>query len=119
MVKKGKTREGENAKEKSTDSMEGSCPEAGRQEPVSSESDSVILMELRKFRQEHAEAVDNNKKAMARLENNMKELMGRTTALEQRAEHMEERVGNMEDRATRLERSTAYLLQQTAKISVR
>lgn len=119
MVKKGKTGGGENTKEKSTDSAEGSCPEAGRQEPVSSEPDSVILMELRKLRKEHAEAADDNKKALVRLENNLKELLGRTTALEQRAEHMEERVGNMEDRTTRLERSTAYLLQPSAKLSVR
>lgn len=109
----------ENPKEKSTDSAEGSCPETKQQEPVSGESDSVILMELCKLRKEHAEAADDNKKALTRVENNLKELMGRTTALEQRAEHMEERVGNVEDRTTRLERSTAYLLHQTAKLSVR
>uniref|UniRef100_A0A3B4URD3 L1 transposable element RRM domain-containing protein n=1 Tax=Seriola dumerili TaxID=41447 RepID=A0A3B4URD3_SERDU len=115
----GKPGEGKNTEEKVTDSAEGSCPETGRQEPVSSERDSVILRELRKLRQEHAEAADDNKRALARLENNMKELMERTTSLEQKAEHMEERIGNTEDRTTRLERSAAFLLQQTAKLSVK
>lgn len=84
---------------------------------VSSEHDSVILVELRKSRQEHTEAAGDNKSAMARLEKNMKELKDRTTFLEQSAVHMEERIGNTEDRTTRLERSAAFLLQQTAKLS--
>lgn len=119
MVKIGKPGAGENMEEKTTDLAEGSRPETGRQVPVSSEPDSVILMELRKLIQEHAEVADDNKKALARLENNMKEQMQRTTALEQRTEHMEERIGNTEDRTTRLERSAAFLLQQTAKLSVK
>lgn len=72
----------------------------------------VILVELRKLRQEHAEIASDNKRAIARLETNMKEVMERTG-------QVEERIGNTEDRATRLERSAAFLLKQTAKLSVK
>lgn len=119
MAKIGKLGEEDGAKKSETGSAEGVSPETERRESASSEHDSVILMELRKLRQEHAEAASDNKRAMARLETNMKELMERTASLEQRAGHMEERIGNTEDRATRLERSAAFLLQQTAKLSVK
>lgn len=94
MVKIGKLGEEDGAKKSETGSAEGVSPETERRESASSEHDSVILMELRKLRQEHAEAASDNKRAMARLETNMKELMERTASLEQRAGHMEERIGN-------------------------
>ena len=118
MVKIGKTGEEDSAKASGTESEEGVSPETERLEAASNEHESVILMELRKLRQEHAEAA-SDKRAMARLETNMKELMERTASLEQRAGHMEERIGNTDDRATRLERSAAFLLEQAAKLSAK
>ena len=56
---------------------------------------------------------------MARLEKNKKEFMERTTSLKQRVGHMEERIGDTEDRTAQLELSAAFLLQQTAKLSVK
>ncbi|TKS74092.1 hypothetical protein D9C73_008173 [Collichthys lucidus] len=83
---------------------------------AASEQDSVILAELRRLRKEHTEAANDNKKAMARLETNMKELVERTASLEQQVEHVEERLGDMEDKTARLERVAAFLLHQEAKL---
>ncbi len=112
-------RRGGQRKEKMYGIGEGDKPGDGLQGAASHEHDSVILEELRKLRQEHAEAVGDNKRAMARLEKNIKEVMERTTSLEQRAGHMEERIGETEDRTARLERSAVFLLQQTAKMSAK
>lgn len=46
-----------------------------RTERVSREHDSAVLRELRKLRQEHAEAAGDNKRALAGLEMSMRELM--------------------------------------------
>ncbi len=119
MVKIGKPGEDDSAKKKCTESATGTSPETGLQGAASHEHDSVILEELRKLRQEHAEAVGDNKRAMARLEKNIKEVMERTASLEQRAGHMEERIRETEDWTARLERSAAFLLQQTAKMSAK
>lgn len=73
------------------------------------EQDSVILPELRRLRQEHTEAANDNKKALARLETNMKELVERTTTLDQPVEHVEERLGDMEDKMARLEKLANFL----------
>lgn len=83
---------------------------------AASEQDSVILAELRRLRQEHTEAANDNKKALARLETNMKELVERTASLEQQVEHVEERLGDTEDKTARLERVAAFLLHQEAKL---
>ncbi|KAI4898661.1 hypothetical protein NFI96_008938 [Prochilodus magdalenae] len=40
---------------------------------MGSEHESTILAELRKLRQEHTEAANDNRKALARLETNMKD----------------------------------------------
>lgn len=83
------------------------------------EQDSVILPELRRLRQEHTEAANDNKKALARLETNMKELVERTTTLEQPVEHVEERLGDMEDKTARLEKMANFLFHQQGKLAVK
>lgn len=87
--------------------------------PVDGEQESVILAEIRKLRQEHTEAVSDHKKALERLEFNMKELVERTASLEQRTVNVERRLGETEDRAAQLERSVAFLLHQDAKLAVK
>lgn len=62
-----------------TDTTSGTTP--GKMQPAG-EQDSVILAEVHRLRQEHTEAAEDNKKALDRLETNMKELMERTTSLE-------------------------------------
>ncbi|KAK1899283.1 LINE-1 retrotransposable element ORF1 protein [Dissostichus eleginoides] len=71
---------------------------------VSGEEDSVILAEIRKLRNEHTEAANDNKEALARLDNVFKEMVERTALLEQRVVNAEERLGDTEDRTARLER---------------
>lgn len=83
------------------------------------EQDSVILVELRRLRQEHTEAANDNKTALARLETYMKELVERTTSLEQQVERVEERLGDTEDKTARLERMAAFLLHQEAKLAAK
>lgn len=70
--------------------VEETSPETGQTERVSEEPDSVILRELRKLRQEHAEASGNNKKHR-----------------------------NTEDRMTWVERVAAFLFQETTKLAVK
>lgn len=70
--------------------------------PGNGEQDSLILSELRRLRQEHTEVVNDSKKALARLETNMKELGERTASLEQQTVNMEERLGDTEDRKDQL-----------------
>lgn len=99
MVKIGKTGKEDGAKPSSNESSEGVSLDMEWTKSASNEHDSVML-ELRKLKQEHIEAASDNKRAMARLEKNMKELMERRPSLEQRAGHMEERLENTDDRAT-------------------
>lgn len=80
---------------------------------------TLIPAELRRLRQEHTEAAEDNKKALARLETNMKELMERTTSLEQQVKHVEERLGNTEDKTARLERMASFLLHKEAKLTAK
>ncbi|KAA8580424.1 hypothetical protein FQN60_005959 [Etheostoma spectabile] len=49
----------------------------------------------------------------------MKELMERTTSLEQQVGHIEERLGDTEDKMARLERMAAFLLYQEAKLTAK
>ncbi|KAK1905659.1 (3S6E)-nerolidol synthase 1 chloroplastic [Dissostichus eleginoides] len=86
---------------------------------VSGEEDSVILAEIRKLRTEHTEAANDNKEALARLDNVFKEMVERTALLEQRVVNAEERLGDTEDRTARLERSVAFLLHQEAKLAAK
>ncbi|KAK1882645.1 LINE-1 type transposase domain containing protein 1 [Dissostichus eleginoides] len=86
---------------------------------VSGEEDSVILAEIRKLRNEHTEAANDNKEALARLDNVFKELVERTALLEQRVVNAEERQGDTEDRTARLERSVAFLLHQETKLAAK
>ena len=60
-AKKGKVGGKEGAKSKSVDATMAVNLETAGQGPASSESELVILRELRKLRQEHAEAVGENK----------------------------------------------------------
>ncbi|MEQ2240451.1 hypothetical protein ILYODFUR_015073 [Ilyodon furcidens] len=111
MVKKGKSMEEKAAREKSTRTAKVKCHEADCSEPPNEDRDSAILHELRGLRKEHAEAVGDNKRALARLETRIKDLMDRTASLEQKVAHMEERVGNTEDKITRMERTAIFLLR--------
>jgi len=45
---------------------------------VSGEEDSVILAEIRKLRNEHTEAANDNKEALTRLDNVFKDMVERT-----------------------------------------
>ncbi|KAI4799940.1 hypothetical protein KUCAC02_016478 [Chaenocephalus aceratus] len=45
---------------------------------VSGEEDSVILAEIRKLRNEHTEAANDTKEALTRLDNVLKDMVGRT-----------------------------------------
>ena len=83
------------------------------------ESNSLILEEIRKLRQEHATAANENKHAMERLETSIKAVGVRTTTLEQRATEVEERASQTEDRVARLERSVTFLLHEEAKWAAR
>ena len=98
------------------DSARGAVPEYG---PVGGGQNSVILAELRKLRQEHTEAANDNKRVLARLETNLKELVERTASLEKRTADTEERLGETEDRAARLERSVTFLLHQEAMLAAK
>lgn len=75
--------------------------------------------ELPRIRQGQAEATKDNKKALARRETTMKELVERKALLEQQMGHMEERLGNTDDRIARLERLVVYLLHQRAKLTAK
>ncbi|MEQ2288522.1 hypothetical protein AMECASPLE_023451 [Ameca splendens] len=85
-------------------------------EPAKHDENSVILRELRGLREERAVVVGENKR-FSKLETSIKELMERTTSLEQKVGHMEERVGNTEDNTMRMERAVAVLLRETTKLS--
>lgn len=106
----------ENANMEETDSAKGAMPEKGVD---GGEQDSVILAELRKLRQEHTEAANENRKALVRLETNVGELVERTASLERRTVEVEDRLGETEDRAARLERSVAFLLHQEAMLTAK
>ncbi|KAF3844504.1 hypothetical protein F7725_007667 [Dissostichus mawsoni] len=82
---------------------------------VSGEEDSVILAEIRKLRNEHTEAANDNKEALERLDNVFKN--GGKNSL--RVVNAEERLGDTEDRKARLERSVAFLLHQEAKLAAK
>ena len=77
------------------------------------------MVELHRLKQEHTEAANNNKKALARLKTNMRELVERTTSLEQQLEHVEERLGDTEDKRRRLEKMAAFLLPQQGKLAAK
>uniref|UniRef100_A0A3B3YAM2 L1 transposable element RRM domain-containing protein n=1 Tax=Poecilia mexicana TaxID=48701 RepID=A0A3B3YAM2_9TELE len=117
MVKKGKNTEEKSAKEKSTGMAKAQSHEVEYSDPPNEDRDSAILLELRGLRKEHAEAVSDNKRALARLETSIGELMVRTTSLEQKVIDMEERLGNNEDKTTRMERVATFLLRETTKLS--
>ncbi|KAK5601049.1 hypothetical protein CRENBAI_005167 [Crenichthys baileyi] len=104
-------------REKSTGTAKVKSYEVDRSEPPNEDRDSAILHELRGLRKEHAEAVGDNKRALARLDTSIKELMDGTASLEQKVTHMEERVGNTEDKMTRMERAAIFLLWETTKLS--
>ncbi|MEQ2186227.1 hypothetical protein GOODEAATRI_026497 [Goodea atripinnis] len=63
-----------------------------------------------------SEAVGENKR-FSKLETSIKELMERTSSLEQKVGYMEERVGNTEDNTMRMEQAVAVLLRETTKLS--
>ncbi|CAG5865923.1 unnamed protein product [Menidia menidia] len=91
--------------------------EAEQSDSPNDDRDSTILHELRGLRKEYAEAVSDNKRALARLEVSIGELMVRTTSLEQKVVHMEERLGNNEDKMTRMQRAATFLLRETTILS--
>ena len=72
---------------------------------VSGEEDLVILAEIRKLRNEHTDAANENKEALTRLDNVFKEMVEITALSEQRMVNTEERLGDTENRTARLERS--------------
>lgn len=116
MDKKGRLNKKEQTNTRGTVTTSGTTP--GKMQ-AAGEQDSVILAELRRLRQKHTEAANDNKKALARLETNMKELVERTTSLEQQVGHVEERLGDTEDKTARLERMAAFLLHQEAKLAAK
>lgn len=116
MRKSRRPTEQNNESSECTDQVQGPTPGMG---PEDGEQNSVILAELRRLRQEHAAAANDNKKALERLETNIKEIVERTASLEQRTVGMEERLGDTEDRTARLERSVAFLLHQEAKLEAK
>ncbi|MEQ2228785.1 hypothetical protein ILYODFUR_012342 [Ilyodon furcidens] len=93
------------AREKNTGAAKVQSPGVEHSELQNEDQDPAILHELRGLRKEHADAVGENKRALARLEMNRKELMDRTSSLEQRVAQMEERVGNTEDGMARMEQA--------------
>lgn len=79
---------------KGPEQQKSQSPKMERSEVPNDDRDSAILHEIWGLQKEHAEAVGDNKKTLARLEKYMKELMERTSSLEQKAAHMEEKLGN-------------------------
>uniref|UniRef100_UPI0037E809B3 uncharacterized protein n=1 Tax=Semicossyphus pulcher TaxID=241346 RepID=UPI0037E809B3 len=115
MEKKGKLNKKKIVNVPCRDAARGTTPGMTPHASGDCGQDSLILAELRRLRKEHTEAATENKKALARLETNMKELVERTASLEQRTVNMEERLDETEERAARLERSVFFLLHQEAQ----
>lgn len=82
-------------------------------------NESVMLTELRKFRQESGLALKDIMDSQKRMEESIKEVNSRMDSLEQRLSTTESRVSDTEDRGMRLERALAYLLNKDAKITAR
>ncbi|MEQ2217283.1 hypothetical protein XENOCAPTIV_003100 [Xenoophorus captivus] len=117
MVKIGRSMEEKGAREKNTGAAKVQSPGVEHSELQNEDRDLAILHELRGLRKEHADAVGENKRALARLEMNRKELMDRTSSLEQRVAQMEERVGNTEDGMAQMERGATFLFRETTKLA--
>ena len=65
---------------------------------------AAVLTELRNLRKEHAEASQDTKTTLSRVESTLGDVLERTTKLEQQVVNVEKRASDTEDKALRHER---------------
>uniref|UniRef100_A0A3Q0S3D6 L1 transposable element RRM domain-containing protein n=1 Tax=Amphilophus citrinellus TaxID=61819 RepID=A0A3Q0S3D6_AMPCI len=79
----------------------------------------VLLTELTQLRKEHTDASNNTKAALSRVELSLKDVLERTTKLEQQITDTNQRVSDTEDQLLRHDRVLRYMLQRKAKLSAK
>lgn len=82
-------------------------------------TEQLMLMELRRFRQESGDAQRQIQESQTRIEMSVTEIKHQIDALDERLSAVETRVSNTEDRSLRQERALAYLLSKEAKLAAR
>lgn len=80
---------------------------------------AAVLAELRDLRREHAEASQDTKGSLSRVESTLGDVLERTTMLEQRVTDVEQRVSDVDENTLRHERAIRHLLQREAKLSAK
>lgn len=88
-------------------------------ETNSEENMAAVLTELRNLRREHAEALQDTKTTLARVESTLDDVLERTTKLEHQVTALEQRVSDTDDRSLRHERAIRHLLHRDAIISAK
>ncbi|KAK7891064.1 hypothetical protein WMY93_023027 [Mugilogobius chulae] len=83
------------------------------------ENMASVLAVLKTFRKEHADASKETKATLSRVEVTLKEVVERTTILEQQMADTHQRVSDTEDQLQRHERAIRYMLQREAKLSTK
>ncbi|MEQ2191388.1 hypothetical protein XENOCAPTIV_027737, partial [Xenoophorus captivus] len=81
--------------------------------------ETVMLMELRKLRQENTDSFRELKSSLYRIESSMEDLKKRMEGLDRRLTEAEDRVSATEDRSIRQEKALGYLLEREAILTAK
>ncbi|MED6237388.1 hypothetical protein ATANTOWER_023966 [Ataeniobius toweri] len=81
--------------------------------------ETVMLMELRKLRQENTDSFRELKSSLHRLESSMEDMKNQMEGLDRRLTEAEDRVSATEDRSIRQERALGYLLEREAILTAK
>uniref|UniRef100_A0A3B3XAJ7 L1 transposable element RRM domain-containing protein n=1 Tax=Poecilia mexicana TaxID=48701 RepID=A0A3B3XAJ7_9TELE len=79
----------------------------------------TVLAELIQLRKEHTDASHDTKATLSRVESSLKDVLERTTKLEQRITDTNQRVSDAEDQLLRHDRVLRYMLQREANLSAK
>lgn len=107
-------------KSKSTTRKE-TCQHTEAVPGVSEQNDNMetVLSEIQQLRKEHTEASTNTTASLSRVESSLKDVLERTTKLEQQLTDTNQRVSDTEDQLLRHDRVLRYMLQREAKLSAK
>lgn len=88
---------------------------------VSEQKDNMetVLAELKQLRREHTDASHDTKTTLSRVESSLKDVLERTTKLEQQITDTNQRVSDAEDQLLRHDRVLRYMLQREANLSAK
>uniref|UniRef100_A0A3B3XXM6 L1 transposable element RRM domain-containing protein n=1 Tax=Poecilia mexicana TaxID=48701 RepID=A0A3B3XXM6_9TELE len=88
---------------------------------VSEQKDNMetVLAELKQLRKEHTDASNNTKATLSRVELSLKDVLERTTKLEQQITDNNQRVSEAEDQLLRHDRVLRYMLQREANLAAK